>query len=307
MQDELNGLLIIDKYAGITSAKAVSLVKKLFGFRKVGHAGTLDPFATGILVCGINKATRLATFLLKGEKKYSAVLYLGVETDTQDATGTVISASDNVVFSEKEIKSVFNRFIGYVEQIPPVYSALKYKGVPLHKLARSGKAVLKPARRIYISHIEIKNIFLPLIHFEVSCSGGTYIRTLCSDIGKCLGCGGHLKALRRTESSGFTVSDALTLPQLEMLAAADDYPQNLKRRIISMGEGLKGIPELRVDSDLATTILNGNTKIIRDLKPAETMGKDNLLKVINRENRLLAVLKYDERLERYSYCCVFHP
>ncbi|MBW1845643.1 MAG: tRNA pseudouridine(55) synthase TruB [Deltaproteobacteria bacterium] len=211
MGHDINGLLVIDKHASITSARAVAIVKKLCGVRKVGHTGTLDPFATGVLICCMNKATKLATFLLRGNKKYFAVLHLGVETDTQDSTGTIISTSDRVEFSEEAIKDVFDKFIGTVEQFPPVYSALKHKGVPLHKLARSGKAVSKPPRRVHISSIEIKEIVLPLVQFEITCSAGTYVRTLCSDIGKHLGCGGHLKALRRTESSGFAIEDALTL------------------------------------------------------------------------------------------------
>ncbi len=198
----LNGVLVVDKPAGISSAKAVAIVKRLLGVRKAGHAGTLDPLATGILVCCLNRATRLAYFLLKGAKTYKAVLHLGVETDTQDATGNIITQHRNIIANEAEIRAVIKRFEGKIKQLPPVYSALKHDGVPLYKLARRGKPVQKPAREVFIKKIRIHAIDLPYIRFTVSCSTGVYIRALCADIGTTLGCGGHLKELRRVASSG---------------------------------------------------------------------------------------------------------
>lgn len=305
MGHDINGLLVIDKHASITSARAVAIVKKLCGVRKVGHTGTLDPFATGVLICCMNKATKLATFLLRGNKKYFAVLHLGVETDTQDSTGTIISTSDRVEFSEEAIKDVFDKFIGTVEQFPPVYSALKHKGVPLHKLARSGKAVSKPPRRVHISSIEIKEIVLPLVQFEITCSAGTYVRTLCSDIGKHLGCGGHLKALRRTESSGFAIEDALTLPKLEMLTQSESMPQLLADRIVGMADALPDVPEIFVNGVLEKKILNGNPLTIKDLTPVETKNRKSILKAVDSNRDLLAILSYDKLFEKYAYCCVF--
>jgi tRNA pseudouridine55 synthase len=305
MTRDINGLLVIDKHANITSARAVAAVKKLCGVRKVGHTGTLDPFATGVLVCCMNKATKLATFLLRGRKKYFAILHLGVETDTQDSTGTATSISDKVGFSEEEIKSAFDKFIGFVEQKPPVYSALKHKGIPLHKLARSGKAVSKPPRRQFISSIEIKKISLPHVHFEVDCSAGTYVRTLCADIGKHLGCGGHLKELRRIESSGFTIEDALTLSELETLTRSENMPQALMDRIVGMADALPDMPEIFITDVLEKKILNGNPLTIRDLAPVETNNRKSLFKAIGSKRDLLAVLSYDKLYEKYTYCCVF--
>lgn len=164
---ELNGVIVIDKPAAITSAKVVAIIKKLLGAKKVGHAGTLDPDATGILLCCINKATKLAGFFLKSSKKYEAVLHLGVETDTQDAAGKIISTNDELDFTEKTIQAVFRQFEGTIEQVPPAFSALKHKGVPLYKLARKGKAVRKPSRPVFISYNKIRKINMPFISFEV--------------------------------------------------------------------------------------------------------------------------------------------
>ena len=302
MQPELNGILLVDKPAGITSAKVVARIKKIFGARKVGHTGTLDPFATGILVCCINRGTKLARFFLHGNKKYEAVLHLGIETDTQDSTGIVTSTCDNVLFSEIKIRSVFNQFKGTIEQIPPVYSALKCKGTPLYKLARRGKPVQKPARRITIFNIEILRINLPLIHFSVSCSAGTYIRTLCSDIGKLLGCGGHLKELRRIQSSGFSITEAVKLSELENFALSE----KISHLIISMSNALQDMPEHIIDKALAKKIMHGNIITKKDLRPIHTETSEGFIKIVDTNNNLIAVLKDTKKRNRFSYCCVFN-
>jgi tRNA pseudouridine55 synthase len=302
MQSELNGILLVDKPEGMTSAQVVARIKKLFGVRKVGHTGTLDPFATGILICCINRATRLARFFLHGNKKYEAVLHLGVETDTQDSTGIVTSTCDDVLFSEIKIRSVFNQFKGSIEQIPPVYSALKCKGTPLYKLARRGKPVQKPARRITIFNIEILKILLPLIHFSVSCSAGTYIRTLCSDIGKRLGCGGHLKELRRIQSSGFSIAEAVKLSELENIAVSE----NISHRIISMSKALQDMPEHIADQALAKKIMHGYILTKKDLKPLQPEKIEGFIKIVDTNNHLIAVLENMKKRNGFSYCCVFN-
>jgi tRNA pseudouridine55 synthase len=302
MRPELNGILLVDKPASITSAKVVARIKKIFGARKVGHTGTLDPFATGILVCCINRGTKLARFFLHGNKKYEAVLHLGIETDTQDSTGIVTSTCDNVLFSEIKIRSVFNQFKGTIEQIPPVYSALKCKGTPLYKLARRGNPVQKPARRITIFNIEILKINLPLIHFSVSCSAGTYIRTLCADIGKSLGCGGHLKELRRIQSGGFSITEALKLSEIENFALSG----KMSDRIISMSNALKDMPEHIADKALAKKIMHGNIITKKDLRPIHTETSEGFIKIVDTNNHLIAVLKDTKKRNRFSYCCVFN-
>jgi tRNA pseudouridine55 synthase len=294
--------LVVDKPADITSAKVVARVKRQLGAGKVGHAGTLDPFATGVLVCCINRATKLARFFLHGNKKYEAVLHLGVETDTQDSTGVVTSSCDEVEFADKKIRSIFKQFEGTIEQFPPIYSALKYKGVPLYKLARNGKPVQKPARRVAIFFTTILEINLPLIRFVVSCSAGTYIRTLCADIGASLGCGGHLKELRRIESSGFTIAEALTLSELKEPALSE----KLSDRMISMSNALKDMPEHVADKVLTAKIMHGNIITKKDFEPGQTDIPKGFIKIVDVNGDLVAVLEYTKDSNKYNYCCVFN-
>jgi tRNA pseudouridine55 synthase len=225
-------VLIIDKPAGLSSAQVVGRVKKLLHVKKVGHAGTLDPFATGVLVCLVNQATRLAQFFLSSEKQYEAELRLGIDTDTQDRTGQVIRRRPIPEGVEAALQRVCDRFVGDIAQIPPAFSALKHQGVALYKLARSGKPVRKPARNIRIEQLQIRSISLPTVRFSVTCSAGTYIRTLCADIGEMLGCGGHLSELRRTVSSGFNIDEAISLEALSHCVAAKT--QGFQRKAIPL-------------------------------------------------------------------------
>jgi len=307
MRHDIHGVIVVDKPAGITSAGVVAEVKRLSGARKVGHAGTLDPLATGVLVCCINKATKLTTFFLQGRKKYAAVLHLGVETDTQDSTGAVIATCNDLVFSEGRVTEAVNAFVGCIEQIPPAYSALKYKGVPLYKLARSGLPVAKPPRRVCISSIEIKSIALPMVSFDVSCSAGTYVRTLCADIGKYLGCGGHLKSLRRVESSGFSIEDAAPLSELKKLARSEDLPKGLAERVVTMADALPGIPEIVAEGVIEKKILNGNPLRVDDVGYFKSKPEHRLVKAVDSNRNLLAVLCYHPASETYRYQCVFRP
>ena len=301
-RQELSGVIVIDKPPGITSAKVVARVKKLLKAKKAGHTGTLDPFATGVLVCCINRATKLSRFFLHGKKKYDAVLHLGVETDTQDSTGNVTDRCNNVKFSKKTIQSAFKKFEGTIKQLPPVYSALKHKGIPLYKLARSKRPVQKPARQVAIIYLKILEIHLPTIRFEVFCSAGTYIRTLCADIGASLGCGGHLKELRRIESSGFTIADAVTLEELEDLTLS----KKSSDRIISMSNALKDIPEHIADKVLVNKIIHGHI-ITKNVVMFETINAfEGFIKIVDTDKKLVAVLKYTNNKNRYDYCCVFN-
>ncbi|MBT8357402.1 MAG: tRNA pseudouridine(55) synthase TruB [Deltaproteobacteria bacterium] len=302
----LNGILVVDKPAGISSAKVVAIVKKALSAKKVGHAGTLDPFATGVLVCCINKATKLAQFFLQGKKKYIALVHLGVETDTQDLTGNITSKTNQVQFSENKIGSVFKRFEGKIEQLPPVFSALKHKGVPLYKLARKGKPVQKPSRSVFISYIEILDINLPFVRLEVLCSSGTYVRTLCSDMGASLGCGGHLKELRRTESSQFSIQDAISVPELEKLAKCG----KLSQRLVNMADALKDMKNFIANDDLTQKIFRGSIITPKDISPdlvKNQAGNDeDIFKVLDKENKLIALLNFDTRKRNFKYNCVFN-
>ena len=300
-----SGIIVVDKPPNISSAKVVAKVKRLLNAKKVGHTGTLDPFAEGVLVCCINEATRLARFLLAGKKTYDATLKLGIETDTQDSTGTVIATRAVTGCTEERIRSTVQQFIGSIEQQPPIYSALKHKGTPLYKLARQGRPVQKPARRVHITNIKILEINLPLVHLEVSCSAGTYIRSLCADIGKQLGCGGHLLALKRTQNSGFTLQQAISLPQLEKQALTHEVNGSL----ISMTDALANMPEYRAGHNLMKKIRHGQPIRKTDIDVewlSENMKEDDThLKVVDADNALLAVLRYQKKRERLTYACVF--
>jgi len=297
-----HGFIVIDKPENMTSARVVSHVKKTLDAKKVGHAGTLDPFATGVMICCVNRATRLARFFLGGDKKYEALLHLGIETDTQDATGHMISESRVSDCSETDIQDVFRSFTGPLAQVPPIYSALKHKGIPLYKHARRGKPVQKPARQIVVLALHITEIRLPYIRFEVTCSAGTYIRTLGADIGNALGCGGHLKTLRRTQSSRFSIADAMTLEAFEVRAASETF----SRYAVGMTEALVTMPERTADKDLKRKIVNGVPLTQKDIILEETADRGKFIKIVDANRELLAVIEQNEMPGEYNYCCVFN-
>ena len=301
----LDGLIVVDKPKDITSARVVAIVKDILKADKAGHAGTLDPFAEGVLVCCLNRATKLARFLLHGNKKYMAVLKLGTATDTQDFTGSVISEGNALELAENEIRAGFKRFEGTIDQQPPAYSALKYRGEPLYKLARRGKPIQKPPRRVHISQISIVAIELPLVHFEVTCSAGTYVRTLCADIGKVLKCGAHLYALKRTESSGFGLDQAVSLSALEALAASGKAPQ----RVIPMANTLPDIPMVVVDDEMANKLRHGQPIKAADFSRPPHGGHrrlpESFIKVVDVDHELIAILDHTNGQDKLDYCCVF--
>ncbi|MEJ2170291.1 MAG: tRNA pseudouridine(55) synthase TruB [Desulfobacterales bacterium] len=300
---KLNGILVIDKPPNITSARVVASVKKSLNAARVGHAGTLDPFAEGVLICCVNQATRLAGFLMHGPKRYVAVLKLGEETDTQDFTGTVVVGSNPAGLCRQTIEDVFKSFEGTLEQLPPVYSALKHKGVPLYRLARRGQPVQKPPRRVHIYDLILRQIDLPFIRFEVVCSAGTYIRTLGADIGRALGCGGHLHALKRVESSGFTLEQATQLSELEELARS----RRLTRRMISMRDALPAMPESFAAEDLVDRIRHGQIMTAQDLSDGNDINGSGepYVKIIDLNGNLIAIVERRAGSERLDYCCVF--
>jgi tRNA pseudouridine55 synthase len=291
--------LVIDKPAGVTSAHVVARLKRSLGGMKTGHTGTLDPFATGVMVCCINRATKLARFFLTGGKTYQATLCLGIETDTQDLTGQITGTGDTRNLSESAVLAAMAQFKGDSLQAPPVYSALKHQGTPLYKLARSGHPVQKPPRSIHISAIEGIKMALPEVVFSVTCSAGTYIRTLCADIGRILGCGGHLKALRRIESCGFTISEAIGLDAVDDLVASG----NISAHIIPMGGALRHIPPYIADPELSEHILHGRPLTKQDLRLEKDTCPKDFLKIVDTHHHLLAVLMAEG--DAFKYGCVF--
>lgn len=219
-----SGVVNVNKPLGITSHDVVYNLRRILGIKKIGHTGTLDPDASGVLPMCIGRATKLAEFLTASDKQYLAELTLGAFTDTQDKSGNVIESFE-VNVSKDDIISAVNEFVGEIEQIPPMFSAVKHEGKRLYELAREGKSVERTPRLIKISGIEIKNIDLDkkTVTMLVNCSKGTYIRTLCNDIGKRLGCGAYMSALERTKSGRFEIGNAYTLEEIEKMVQSGDY------------------------------------------------------------------------------------
>lgn len=214
----INGFVVIDKPAGITSHDVVSRVRRILGTRKVGHTGTLDPFATGVLPVAVNDGTKAIPFLDEGVKCYQALMQLGVATDTLDMTGKVLRECDFSSVSVQQLLEVFKKFTGPILQVPPMYSAIKQGGQPLYKLARMGQEVERAPRPVEIHAIELLSFTPPFVSIRVTCTRGTYVRTLADDIGALIGCGAALKELRRTASGPFEISAAHTLEELERAA-----------------------------------------------------------------------------------------
>lgn len=277
--------MVIDKPAGLTSHDVVSRVQKIMGVRKAGHTGTLDPMATGVLPVCLNEATKLAQFLSQDNKTYRATMLLGVRTDTQDIEGQVVEKSDQWV-SDEDIRKALDRMVGKIQQVPPAYSALKHKGKPLYKYARQGEFPDVAPRMVEIFKIDIKDISFPDVMFEVSCSKGTYIRTLCSDVGDGLGCGACLSALRRLKSGFFTEDMAVSL--------SGDAPGSKDRLLGGMLPLSLCLPDLaavKVDEMFADKLRDGfqpDVEMIRQNVPAWLAAGD-MIKLVDAQGRLIAV------------------
>ena len=208
----INGFLLINKDSGITSSRVVQIVKKKFNFKKVGHLGTLDPMAVGLLILAINRATKFSSLLLQSNKTYQAEVTLGQQTDTDDAEGKITS-THKVTCNEEEVEEKLLSFLGESQQFAPAYSALKHKGKPMYKYAREGIQVDKEARTITIGKIDNISINLPKVSFNIACSKGTYIRSIARDLGNRLECGGHLSRLIRTSQEKFSINSAFSIDE----------------------------------------------------------------------------------------------
>jgi tRNA pseudouridine55 synthase len=209
------GVLLVDKAEAMTSHDVVAVVRRQLGMKKVGHCGTLDPIATGLLLITIGRGTKVQDLLMSEDKEYVGTLTLGATTTTQDREGKVLETKPVPHLSESEIRAAFDKFRGDFYQIPPMVSAKKHGGVPLYKLARQGKVVEREPRFVHVYRYSIDQIALPDINFSVLCSKGFYVRTYAHDIGEVLGCGAHLKSLRRTKSGRFDVGDAISVDEIK--------------------------------------------------------------------------------------------
>ena len=219
--NEFDGVLLIDKEQGCTSHDVVNKVRRCLKIRSVGHAGTLDPLATGLLVILVGKATKLSQYLMSHDKVYDGKFVLGIETNSQDSEGEVVARMPVPEGLDAEsLQQTMNAFLGDQYQTPPMFSAKKVGGIPLYKLARQGQEVAREPRFINIARFDLLEINLPEVSFELACTKGTYVRTVCHDIGKRIGCGAHMTALRRISSGKFSVKDAITIDQLQQMGAA---------------------------------------------------------------------------------------
>ena len=250
----MNGIINVYKEKGYTSHDVVAKLRGILRQKKIGHTGTLDPQAEGVLPVCLGNATRLCDLLTDKTKEYEAVMRLGVTTDTQDMTGTVLSETP-VNVSEGDIIDIMSTFKGKIMQVPPMYSALKVDGRKLVDLAREGIEVERKAREIEIYELEILEVNLPLVRFRVNCSKGTYIRTLCQDIGQKAGCGGAMESLLRTRVDRFEVKEALTLAQIEQVR--DE--QRLDDILYPVDEVFLQLPAVTVKNEFRKVIDNGNS------------------------------------------------
>ena len=230
--NEFDGVLLIDKDGGCTSHDVVNKVRRILKIRSVGHAGTLDPLATGLLVILVGKATKLSQYLMSLDKVYTGEFVLGIETNSQDSEGEVVAQLPIPEGLDAEsLQKQMNSFLGDQYQTPPMFSAKKVNGIPLYKLARQGQEVAREPRFINISRFALANFESPKGAFELACTKGTYVRTVCHDLGKRIGCGAHMTALRRTVSGKFDVKNAITVDQLQQMNSAA-----IKKQLISVAE-----------------------------------------------------------------------
>ncbi|WP_020615238.1 tRNA pseudouridine(55) synthase TruB [Paenibacillus daejeonensis] len=287
----MDGILAVWKPAGWTSHDVVAKVRGMLRIKRIGHAGTLDPEVTGVLPLCIGRATRVVEYLQERPKAYEAVLELGVATDTEDLTGEVIETADHISVNEEAIRQVLRSFVGEIEQVPPMYSAVRVEGRRLYELAREGKVVERKKRQVTIYELELLSMSLeldrPRFSFSVTCSKGTYIRTLCVDIGKALGVPAAMAELRRTQSAGFGEADCLTMEQIREL-----HEQGvLSEHLLSPDQGLTNMQRLVVDARSAERALKGQKLQWPALSAEPTDGQ--LVRLYDETDAFLGIYRAD--------------
>jgi len=295
----INGIINVYKEAGFTSHDVVAKLRGICRQKKIGHTGTLDPDAVGVLPVCLGNGTKLCDMLTDRSKEYEAVLLLGCVTDTQDISGHILEEHE-VLSSEDEIREAILSFLGCYEQVPPMYSALKVNGKKLYELARAGKEVERKSRPVEILSIDIRKVELPEVTFTVGCSKGTYIRTLCHDIGQKLGCGGTMKSLKRTRVGNFTVENALTLAQIEELA----HTEKLASIVVPVEHMFMDCPGLIIKPAFERLLENGNSfypdQILREETVKEVSENPGWKRVCSNAGRFYGIYAYDENTGRYQ-------
>jgi tRNA pseudouridine55 synthase len=284
-----SGLLLVDKPAGPSSAQVVHRIKQRLGAKRVGHLGTLDPFASGLLLLGINEGTKIADLFLHASKSYRGVMVLGVETDSQDATGKILQLRAVPTIGEAELRNLEQQFFGDLQQVPPMFSALKRRGVPLYKLARQGKEVPREPRAIRIEKLRLNRLTGDEIELELTCSRGTYVRTLVADMGKYLGCGAHLKNLRRIACGHLHVDQSVTLDELERLNPSEV-------RLLALEKAVEPLHAIIWDNRLVSRLRLGQQEALQDL--AKPVGGKRLARILGPHGTLVALVEWIEEIPR---------
>jgi len=295
-----NGILLIDKPEGPSSAQVVHQVKKILGAKKVGHLGTLDPFASGLLLIGVNEGTKIADIFLGGVKSYRGVMMLGIETDTQDGTGKVVLERPVRNISKSELRSLEKKFTGALQQVPPMFSALKKDGVRLYRLARQGKEIPREPRSIRIDALCLKPLSDREVEIEVTCSRGTYVRTLAADMGKELGCGAHLKNLRRVACDHLAVAQAIDIEELKNNFSTGLVP------LLSLSSALNHLRAVTWQSPLVARLRLGQQETLGQI--GNRMDDEVFVRVLDSRGRLAALAKWNEDIPggRWRLSRVFH-
>ncbi len=280
-------MLVIDKPKGWTSHDVVAWVRKILRVKKAGHGGTLDPLATGVLPVYLQEGTKLVSFNLEGTKEYLATMKLGQETDTLDGDGKVIAEKPGFSFSREEIETVLGRFRGQIQQTPPIFSAIKQDGLPMYRRARAGEKPSLKKRVATIQALDLKEVSLPFLTLQITCGRGTYVRSLCADIGRCLECGAHLVDLRRLRSGKFTIEQALSLEGLSQLVDRGEVGE----RIVPLKDGVDVSGKIRVEEKAVAKVRQGRPLRLSDL-PQGAIGpikSGQRVRLLNRSDTLLAI------------------
>ena len=295
----IHGIINVYKEKGYTSHDVVAKLRGIAGQKKIGHTGTLDPDAEGVLPVCLGKATKVCELLTDKDKTYRAVLFLGQTTDTQDASGTVLGTSDISNLNEAQVTEAVQSFVGEYAQIPPMYSALKVGGNKLYELAREGKTVERKARNVMIHSIKILRVDLPRVEMEVSCSKGTYIRTLCHDIGEKLGVGGCMESLLRVQVGRFVLADSLRLSEIQK-AKEDGNLEKILQPIDSVFEQYRAV---RIRPDQEKRLQNGNS--FRKPDRLQNYDDQEMVRVYDSNGHFAAVYRYVEKDHEFRIVKMF--
>ena len=288
IEKQKGGFLVFNKPEGMISNQALSRIKRLFKVRKAGYIGTLDPFATGVLPIAMNQGTRLIPYFENDIKGYEGEITLGVETNTMDSSGEIIGQVPPPPLEVGEVERIFQEFVGVIEQIPPMFSARKVKGVPLYKMARKGKEIERETKRVVVHKFDLLGIEGPRLKFSVSCSKGTYIRVLAHDVGRKIGCGAVLSRLCRVRSGRFRLENAVTLAELESLEIEQRWGKVLSNRGV-----LTSWEEIVVPDEVVRAVVNGRAITWMDVKRYDLplIKTKEPIKIVARDGHLAAIVR----------------